>query len=601
MKKKRMNLIAGTVLLASLLAGCGGAPAKTADDGAVSAGGTNPAAEQGKEGMDGIKSSLWLIGDQDKAELSLGLRVGVTDREPDDMWFFKYYEEMTGVHMNVTAVVSQDWNDKKTIMLASGDYPGIIWGGDWTTREMTEFSQNGTFLDLTDYIRYMPNYKREMDGFEGTWKYVTSPDGGMYSLASINPANYVISTAGTWIKRDWLKNVGAQEPETLEEFYQVLRAFKEKDADGDGNPDNEIPLSAFCGTKGNNIRTFMLNSFGFDTNGNIDFNMALESWNSNTPVYMPLTVRYREYLAYMKKLMNEGLIDQDMYSQDEVQCKAKTTEGRSGVVTGAPQYTTEDYELYDCIALKYDKDAKKVVYQTDSVAYGAVVITDNCEDPELAAKWIDLFYAPENAYNLQAGPIILEYPDGTLESRTEGITEDPGVGCHIVVDEDGKFDAVTFPYVDDAQKNPDNLGPWDWLCLEHPANGMFNSTLSEYYYYGCLYDGFPGNLEEEMAFERKRSQEGDKTSRGEGYSRYYMIEKTWDGWTHGYPAVYPSSEQQAWLDEHKKILEDYVFQMEAKFITGAADLDTEYDAYIEELKKKGADEYQKIYVDLYNK
>ncbi len=583
MKKRLVSIFLCTMMTLSILSGCG-----------------EDSPENGEANKEGnVKnSSIWLIGEEETAELSLGLAVGVTDKEPEDMWFFKYYEEMTGVHMDVTAVLQQDWKDKIQVMMASGEYPGIIWCNGvtrWTSEEMTKYSNDGTFLDLTDYIQYMPNYKREMDKMEDSWKAVTAPDGGMYSFASINPALYDTSYE-TWINHGWLENLGLEIPETLDDFYNVLKAFNEMDADGDGDTDNEIPFSGYFGTDSNSIRTSMLNAFGFDTAGETNFNIGIQSWDGEV-VYMPMTERYKEYLEYMKKLMDEGLLDQDLFSQDKTQYHAKTSESICGVLSDTPSAADADnYETYSKFLLKYDESSEKVVYQPNPVLYGSIVLTDNCEDPVLAAKWIDLFYAPEHAYNLQAGPIIVEYPDGTQEIRTEGITENPGVGCVIKVDEEGNFLAVEFPGIDEE------LGAWAWLCLEHPAQTMFNTTIGEYYYYGELFSGWPSNVEEELAFEKSRYEnvENDPSSRWLGYERASDIETAYEYRSHGYPQVYLTQEQQEWVDEHKTILEDYVLQMEAKFITGAADIETEYDGFIEELKNKGAEKYLEIYVELYN-
>ena len=46
-----------------------------------------------------------------------------------------------------------------------------------------------------------------------------------------------------WINKAWLDRVGMEVPQTTEEFKEVLRAFKEQDANGNGDPNDEIPLS----------------------------------------------------------------------------------------------------------------------------------------------------------------------------------------------------------------------------------------------------------------------------------------------------------------------------------------------------------------------
>ena len=52
----------------------------------------------------------------------------------------------------------------------------------------------------------------------------------------------------TYIDRTWLKNVDMEMPTTLDEFYNVLVAFKEKDANGNGDPNDEIPWTFDKGT-----------------------------------------------------------------------------------------------------------------------------------------------------------------------------------------------------------------------------------------------------------------------------------------------------------------------------------------------------------------
>ena len=47
-----------------------------------------------------------------------------------------------------------------------------------------------------------------------------------------------------WINKRWMDNLGLQEPKSLDELYEVLKAFKEEDANGNGDPNDEIPLTA---------------------------------------------------------------------------------------------------------------------------------------------------------------------------------------------------------------------------------------------------------------------------------------------------------------------------------------------------------------------
>jgi len=99
----------------------------------------------------------------------------------------------------------------------------------------------------------------------------------------------------------------------------------------------------------------------------------------------------------------------------------------------------------------------------------------------------------------------------------------------------------------------------------------------------------------------ERADPTDNSNRGEGWWRWQNIKHNYDLIQFGYPTVYLNDEQQTFMDENSTIINDYVMQMEAKFITGAASIDGEFDGFIEELKKLGAEEYEKIYQDVYVK
>src|SRR5690606_1913753 len=58
---------------------------------------------------------------------------------------------------------------------------------------------------------------------------ITATDGQIYSLPSWNDCFHCCFAQKMWINQEWLDNMGLQMPTTTDEFYQVLKAFKEKD------------------------------------------------------------------------------------------------------------------------------------------------------------------------------------------------------------------------------------------------------------------------------------------------------------------------------------------------------------------------------------
>lgn len=116
------------------------------------------------------------------------------------------------------------------------------------------------------------------------------------------------------INKKWLDNLGLEVPETLDDLYNVLKAFKEQDANGNGDPNDEIPIS---GAKG--LSMDLLNPFGItDVNGK-----RMLVAEDGTLSYYPITEQYKEGLKWLNKLYQEGIIDAEAFTQDDTMLTAK--------------------------------------------------------------------------------------------------------------------------------------------------------------------------------------------------------------------------------------------------------------------------------------
>ncbi len=610
--KKLLAVILALLMIAACFAGCAGGGTSSSAAESSSKAESSKASESSKPAEsskdEGGDDRLAFLNEQGTLPLvnqpltmTMTLRVGPKNNDPEDMWFFQYYEELTGIHWDITAVLKDDWAEKKPIMLATAEYTDVFWGCPWTTGEVYKNGAEGTFIDLKPYYDFAPNYVREMDAIDGSWSYVTTPDGANYSLASVAPINWYSTSTGQ-INKTWLDNVGKEVPTTLDEFYEVLKAFKENDANGNGDPNDEIPLSGYY-TDSDEMRGIMLRSFGLLTNGDSTFNIALEPYNDREAVFIPFTDRYKEYLTYMNKLMTEGLLDPDLFTQDQSQYFAKGAERVLGtIMTNYSHYVDIDHlDEYVLLPVAYNSTEPRVVTQSDPIGFGKFIVTDICEYPEAAMAWIDIFYLPEHAFDILYGPVITEDPDGNLTFISKNVTEDPLVGGIISLDAEGKyigFDNKTWTPVSDEWTL------WDWYCINHPGDGAFQSTISEGYYLNLLFPSRPTTAQEQYEAQLTRYQNAapeDNSNRGEGWWRHQNILYNYDLIKFGYPTVYLNDEQQSFMDKNTTIINDYVKQMEAKFITGSASIENDYEAFLAELEKLGAKDYEQIYKDVYIK
>src|SRR5690606_24602348 len=105
----------------------------------------------------------------------------------------------------------------------------------------------GVFIPLNDLIdQYAPNLKKLLDENPDIRAGMTMPDGNIYGMPTIYDANFPSVLVGSklWYNEDWLAEIGMEEPQTVDEFYDYLVAVKNTDLNGNGQQD-EIPLGSY--------------------------------------------------------------------------------------------------------------------------------------------------------------------------------------------------------------------------------------------------------------------------------------------------------------------------------------------------------------------
>src|SRR5690606_15712265 len=127
--------------------------------------------------------------------------------------------------------------------VASREYPDAFFGPkSLTHEEVQKFGADGILIDIEELLdEYAPNINkiREEDPFYDS--FIRSADGKIYQLAAFTDEGFD-SHISTIINKEWLDNLNLSIPTDTEELYNVLKAFKEQDPNGNGQAD-EIPMS----------------------------------------------------------------------------------------------------------------------------------------------------------------------------------------------------------------------------------------------------------------------------------------------------------------------------------------------------------------------
>ena len=207
MLKRVLGIITLTVMLTTTLSGCGGA-SKTS---------SKVNSSDGKNTFE-IATVRWSDWGEDYHK-------GFIDDSAKEL----------GLSIKWDTILNADWGDKKSVLMAGGDLPDAFLGSNaFTASDMS--LNKGAFIPLDEYVdKDMPNFKAAMEKDPTMKALATSADGHIYGLPSKRPCRPTVSNQ-MFINQKWLDNIGMKMPQTYDEFYEVLKAFKEKDANGNGDP-----------------------------------------------------------------------------------------------------------------------------------------------------------------------------------------------------------------------------------------------------------------------------------------------------------------------------------------------------------------------------
>ncbi|WMJ86123.1 extracellular solute-binding protein [Anaerocolumna sp. MB42-C2] len=334
---KRVIALALVLILAmSTLAGCGSTASTNGSNGENGAKKTeDQAAGTNDEKKEDITISLFL---QDSADQAIST----------DLPIIQEITKRTGVNFDFIAAPNTEdqFREKFNVTVASGEIPDVMVS---TYRDdMMKVAEQGTFAPLDEYIdKYAPNLKKILDEHPEYIRDLKSTDGQIYFLPFIG----AVRTFKVWMLRgDWLEKLGLEAPETLDDWYNVLKAFKEKDPNGNGEAD-EIPYTTRNTQAG--VLAFMeaFGISGFEANEQFFIEDGKVKYAYTDP-------RCKEALTYINKLYKEGLIDPEYATNDTNVWLSRIT----NEVSGSCQDTTaRAYSLGTQVQAAGSKDAHFVV------------------------------------------------------------------------------------------------------------------------------------------------------------------------------------------------------------------------------------------------
>ena len=349
-----------------------------------------------------VLAMLMLLTSGAYAESSFTI-AGYDNTDTKHVWtenlFFQRMEEVTGVHLELLQYDTKEaWDAAKAAMLdGTLELPDAFFKANLTTRETMAWYEAGKIIDLKPYLaEHAPNLWALLESHPEWMEAVTLPTGEIVALPALDEAQF---TTAMWINSVWLQKIGKPAPTTVEELTEVLRAFRDRDMNGNGKRDDEVPLT-FASMW--DLR-FLGHAFGINAN---DYYVTTDE---NGKVSEILTTdANRAFLTWLHQLWEEKLLDQSGFTgiRDMSLKMSEEKEVVYGVaLSSSPIQLVDVDELKQYALLEPLTYEGKQVYRdlTGDVIRGTFAITSACKDPAAMLKWVDYLYTEEGFILSEAG------------------------------------------------------------------------------------------------------------------------------------------------------------------------------------------------------
>lgn len=529
---KKMGKLLTSVLLTSAfavsaLAGCGSDAAKTADAKIEDGAVATTTADTSI-----VANEVSLPLCEEKTTLSmyipLDANMATVISDYNENKFFQELEKRTNVHIDFQCPAVGEEVTAYNLMIASNELPDIICHNGYHYSDGLDAAvEDGYYLDLTPYLdTLLSNYNKLRLKNDFFAKSTVTDEGRVVAIYQIF-SDPQPPYKGLEIRKDWLDDLGLDVPVTFDDWEKMLQAFKdEKGA--------YAPLS--IGALGYNMDSNSM-SAGYNVlNGfmNVD----------GTVKFGPIEDGWRKYLTKMNDWYSKGLIDPDFmtgggYTPD----MSIITSGQCGAwdsmytMPALYESSTDDKNMQIIpVASPVEKEGDEVhVRLADSIIHAYCTISADSENAELAMKWLDYMCSPE-------GSLLCNYgiEGETFEYNADGVPE----------------------YSDLVCKNPDGLSF---------AQAMTYYTLP------------PSLIGGDYDWKRELSSVPEED---------VLSMEVWGAVPDDYnmPAgISYTSDEAKELGEIVNSVNTYLTEKTSQFITGVADINTEWDQYMSDIKAMNID------------
>ena len=328
-----------------------------------------------------------------------------TESNPNNRTIFKRLQEKTNVEIEWTAIQSDQWADKIALNMANPkSLTDFVFSAGFGDSDLLKYAKQGVIIPLEDYIdAYMPNLSAVFEKYPEYKTMCTDTEGHIWALPwieQLGSEKTAIQTVGnmSFINKKWLDFLGLEIPTTVDEFEQVLIAFRDhaSELQAEFNIDGSIiPMSCIV-NDGDQDPSIIINGFG-EGYGDADKGRHIAVTDDLKVICSATQQGYKDGITWLHSLYEEGLIDPEAFTQEWSTYVSKGKSGRYGVCFSWDVANIDN--LQDWVPLPaLTADTRNITPQNGSFTSGfdrgRCVVTAVAQNPALVCAWLDQMYDP---------------------------------------------------------------------------------------------------------------------------------------------------------------------------------------------------------------
>jgi len=454
--------------------------------------------------------------------------------------------ELTGIHLvdQTSGRNTSDNNEAMNLLLATGDLPDIV-GGNLIRQPVNQYGPEGAFLPLNELVdEHAPNIKQFWEENPGLKEAISSFDGNYYYIPYLPDGKY----GRAWfIRQDWLDALGLEQPQNVDELYEVMVAFRDQDPNGNGLQD-EVPYFARDWEEVNRLLTLwdarssgsdIYHDFYVTDDGDIAHPYAVEA--------------YRDGIANIAKWYEEGLIDAEIFTRGSSARDFLLGENLGGVThdwfastSGYNSALADRIEGFNFIPFLPPASAGGVrmeEHRRIPIKPDGWAISYTNEHPVETIKYFDFWFSEEGSLLANFG----------VEGKTWDMIDGEPIYKDEVLDSDTPVNSQM--YLEGAQ----------------------------------IYRGYPQDYRYEWQWTEEAARQGIELYDSEDL----LVDQ--------FLGVAFNQEEQAVYDKYWPSIRTYMLERQQAWILGTGDVEADWAAYTETLDKMGLDEVLEVMNSAYDR